>query len=356
VGPNTEKATKNSSKGAGEEDKIFPDRPLPLDTLRQADADVKIQAAQVLLPNLPLNSLDISMVLKDGVLTVKPLKVALGKGSMDGHLSLQPQGKAASLTFVLKINKLDISYLTKGHKSTEGLEGNLDADIDLRAQGSSIAELMRGLNGKTVLVMGKGRVDNKYIDLLGGDLSSSLFRLLNPFRKETQYTSINCFVSGFNIKDGVASTTAFALNTDHMVVVGEGEINLKTERLNVSLKPVPKHGIGTRVTGRLTVSLSELRRPFKLGGTLAHPSLAVDPTQTAIAFGKGIGGVMLFGPVGIAAALVGSSSGDENSCIAAIEAAKKGVRVKKGFVGEVTEGAEDILKGAGKELEKLFGK
>jgi len=93
-----------------------------------------------------------------------------------------------------------------------------------------------------------------------------------------------------------------------------------------------------------------------LGGTLAHPSLAVDPTQTAIAFGKGIGGVMLFGPVGIAAVLVGSSSGDENSCMAVIEAAKKGVRVKKGLVGEVTEGAEDILKGAGKELEKLFGK
>jgi hypothetical protein len=204
--------------------------------------------------------------------------------------------------------------------------------------------------------MGKGRVDNKYIDLLGGDLSSSLFRLLNPFRKETQYTSINCFVSGFNIKDGIASTTAFALNTDYMVVVGEGEINLKTERLNLSLKPVPKQGIGTRFTGKLNVSLSELTRPFKLGGTLAHPSLAVDSTQTAIALGKAIGGVMLFGPVGIAAALVGSSSGDENSCIAAIEAAKKGVRVKKGLVGEVTEGAGDVLKGAGKELNKLFGK
>ncbi len=134
VGPNTEKATKNSSKGAGKEDKIFPDHPLPLDTLRKADADVKIQVAQVLLPNLPLNNLDIGMVLKDGALTVKPLKVVLGKGSMDGHLFLQSQGKAASLTFVLKINKIDISYLTKGHKSTEGLEGNLDADIDLRAQ------------------------------------------------------------------------------------------------------------------------------------------------------------------------------------------------------------------------------
>jgi hypothetical protein len=67
------------------------------------------------------------------------------------------------------------------------------------ARGSSTAGLMGGLNGKTVLVMGKGRVDNKYIDILGGNLSSSLYRLLNPFRKETQYTSIHCFVSGFNI-------------------------------------------------------------------------------------------------------------------------------------------------------------
>jgi hypothetical protein len=296
------------------------------------------------------------IVLKDGSLTVKPLKAVLGKGSMDGSFHLQSQGKVASLAIVFKINKLDISYLTEGHKSMGSLEGNLDADIDLRGQGASIAGLMRGLNGKTVLVMGKGRIDNKYIELLGGDLSSSLFRLLNPFRKETQYTSINCFVSGFNIKDGVASTTAFALNTDYMVVVGEGEINLKTERLDLSLKPVPKQGIGTRFTGKLNVSLSELTRPFKLGGTLAHPSLAVDLTRTAITLGKAIGGEMVFGPVGIAAVLIGSSSGDENSCMAAIEAAKKGVRVKKGLVGGVTEGAEDVLKGAGKELKKLFGK
>jgi AsmA family protein len=351
VGPNTEEATKHSSKGAGKEDKIFSDRPLSLDTLRQADADVKIQVAQLLLPNLPLNSLDMGMVLKDGALTVKPLKVVLGKGSMDGHLSLQSQGKVASLTIVFKIKKFDIGYLTKELKSTEGLEGNLDADIDLSAQGSSIAGLMGGLNGKTVLVMGKGRVDKKYIDRLGGNLSSSLFRLLNPFPQEAQpaSTSINCFVSGFNIKDGVARTTVLALNTDYMVVVGEGEINLKTERLNLSLKPVPKEGFGTHATGKLNISLDELTRPFKLGGTLAHPSLVVDLTQTAIKFGKAIGGVMLFGPVGIAAVLVGSSSGDENSCMAAIEAAKKGVRVKKGLVGEVTEGA-------GKELNKLFGK
>jgi len=92
VGPNTEKATKNSSKEAGKEDKSFPIVLCP-DTLRQADADVKIQAAQVLLPNLPLNSLDISMVLKAWSSYGEASQGSSWKGSMDGHLSLQSQGR-----------------------------------------------------------------------------------------------------------------------------------------------------------------------------------------------------------------------------------------------------------------------
>jgi hypothetical protein len=82
--------------------------------------------------------------------------------------------------------------------------------------------------------------------------------------------SLDYFIT---MKEGVASTTAIALNTDHTVVVGEGEINLKTEKLNLSVKPVPKKGIGTRLTGKLNVSLSVFTRPFNLGGTLAHPHL-----------------------------------------------------------------------------------
>jgi len=75
-----------------------------------------------------------------------------------------------------------------------------------------------------------------------------------------------------------------------------------------------------------------LTEPFKLGGTLANPSLAVDSTQAAITLGK-LAGALAFGPVGIAVVLADVSTGDENPCLAAIEAAKKGVKVsqKKGL-------------------------
>jgi len=251
---------------------------------------------------------------------------------------------------------VDIAYLANIVKAARGVEGNLDADIDIRARGTSVAGLMGSLSGNAVFLMGKGRVQHKYIDLLGGDLSSGLFRLLNPFEKEKPYTSINCFVGAFTMNNGLARATTLVLNTQYMVVVGEGTINLKTERLNLSLKPVPKEGIGASLIGRLGISASELTRPFKLGGTLTRPRLVIDPAQTAITLGRTIGAITLFGPAGIAAALIGKTSDEETSCAAAISAAKRGVRIEKPRSRPGKGKSGDVLEDIGDKVKELFGR
>jgi uncharacterized protein involved in outer membrane biogenesis len=352
----TEKASKT--------DRIFPNDPLPLDALRQVDAAVKIQAGKVLLPQLAINNLTVEMILDDGHLAITPLKAVIGGGNLNGRIDLQPQGKVGELTALLKIDHLDVGRMLKELNKEDILEGSLDVDIDLKGSGSSVAALMAGLNGKTSLVMGKGKINNKYIDLLGADISSSIFRLLNPAKEETSYSTVNCFVSGFKVRDGLADTTALVFDTSNMSVVGDGKIDLKTEKLNLGLKPVPKEGVGKSGMGRLSLSLSELSKPFKLGGTLAHPSLAIDSTQAAITLGKAAGGIALFGPVGVAGALAGESSGDKNPCLTAIEAARKGVKASevekagkaKGATGGAAEGRKESVPDLGKELKKLFGK
>ena len=46
----------------------------------------------------------------------------------------------------------------------------LDLDLpDQTGTRRSVAELMAGLNGRASLVVGKGRIDNQYIDLIGAD-------------------------------------------------------------------------------------------------------------------------------------------------------------------------------------------
>jgi AsmA family protein len=70
----------------------------------------------------------------------------------------------------------------------------------------------------------------------------------------------------------------------------------------------------------------------------------------------------LFGPVGIAASLLGGQLGDDNPCLAAIEAAESGVgspetnQKGKEKVSEGSgEGAGEVIEDIGKSIKKLFG-
>ena len=346
-------------------DKVFPDEPLPLDILKSADAGIKLKAGKVLLPRAALNDLHTVIVLKDGNLKIKPLKSLVGGGTLVGHFNLVPKGDTTNLSASIQINHLDLEKMLKELDLTDIMEGDLDLNMDVRGHGNSPAKLMAGLNGKVNLVMGAGRINNKYIDMLGADLASVAFRLFNPGKRDEAYTKINCFVSRFDIKDGIADSTALVFDTDLMSVAGEGTINLETEKLDFSINPSPKKGVGVNGVGKLSMNLGELAKPLKLSGTLAKPGLGIDPAKAAMTIGKAVGGIMLFGPIGIAAVLASGKLGeDENPCVAAIEAGKKGVKVPKGkettkeksTVEKTTEGVKEAVEGIGGKLKKLFGK
>jgi hypothetical protein len=114
-------------------------------------------------------------------------------------------------------------------------------------------------------------------------------------------------------------------DTDRVGVLGDGRINLKTEQLHLSLRPIKKSGIGLGGIGKIGADVGALPDNFDVGGTLAHPVISVDKTETAVStlltLGKAIGGTLLLGPAGLAAALVDLDIGDENPCITALKEA-----------------------------------
>jgi hypothetical protein len=356
-----ETPAKETAKATAKRERMFPNDPLPLDGLRQVDAAVKYHAAQLLLPKLAMNDLSADLTLKDGHLVVRPLRAVVGGGALEGVVDLDSEGKVAALTTLIKIDKLDLGKMLKDLQINETVEGLLDVEMDLKGRGASVAGIMGELNGKTVMVMGKGKISNKYLELLSGDLSSNIFKLLNQAQKETQQTVVNCFVSGFSIRNGRAETTALVFDTERMSVVGDGEIDLKTEKLNIALNPSPKESVGTGTAGKITQSLTDLAKPFRLVGTLANPSLAVDPTQavaTATQIAESFG---FLGKKGTSAAPAGTTA-SKDLCSPAIEAAKKGVKVapataqeKKG-VTELAPSPKGSVKDLQEGLKKLFGK
>jgi uncharacterized protein involved in outer membrane biogenesis len=337
-------------------DKVFSRAPLPLGSLQLAKATLEISVRQLLTSRLALDDFTLRLVLHDGHLVVQPLQARLGGGSLDGSIQLQPRGQTTRVVLAVKMDQVDVGRIARELQVKDILEGKLAATITVQGEGDSIAAIMAGLDGKTAVVLGKGRLDNVYIELLGADIGASLFRLVNPLKQWQQMTEINCLVSRFDVRDGIAQSAALVLDTRNMSVVGEGQVNLKTEALDLSLKPSPKEGPGVSGIGKVGLSLSELTRPFKLGGTLAHPSLAVDMTQAALTVGKSVGGTLLFGPVGIATALLsGNHGGHENACVQAIEAAKAGAKPAgtKPLKGR-KDNTEMTTEELGRRLKKLF--
>ena len=352
-----------SSKKQQTSDKVFPNSPLPLGPLQLIDATVSLNAAEVLTPQLALHDLDAGLALADGQLSIRPLTAVVGGGNLNGRIDVESQGKVAQMATMVTIKQLDVGALERELKKPGILEGRADVSVNVSGRGESVAGLMAGLNGMMYVIMGEGRINNKYMGILGSNITSNVFRMINPFNKESPFTRVSCIVGGFKITNGIAETTALVVNSDYMSVVGDGTINLRTEGLDFSLKPVPKEGIGTGITGKLNVSLGELTRPFKLAGTLAHPSLAIDYQQTAIAAGKAVGGFMLLGPVGLGSVLVGSSSDDKQLCPLAIKEAQQGVKLSgaekgqdKGVAGKATQGIGKGIGGIEKGLKSIFGR
>jgi hypothetical protein len=355
--PEAKPSPKPAAAGKG---RVFPPEPLPLEGLKALDADVKLRVEQILGLPVSVGRFHARVELENGNLSAQPLQCLLGGGKITGAFALRTREKEPSFVCRLKFDQLEVASLLKDLEIKEMLQGKLDGEVDLTGKGKSVAEWMAGLNGRTLLTMGKGRLQDKYLDLLGADLARSILRLINPLQKGEDFTALNCLVVGFEAQNGLAVCTALVADTPQMSLAGAGDIDLRTERLNLSLHPSPKAGVGGGSMGKVSMSLGELTKPFKLGGTLAHPSLAIDTAQAMATVGKAVGGVVLLGPAGILTALASTGSGDANACLTAVEASKKkgkpGAGAKpekeKGAAEKLQEGAQEIGKGLKDFLKK----
>jgi phosphoglycolate phosphatase len=201
-----------------------------------------------------------------------------------------------------------------------------------------VRALMAGLNGKTQVAMGAGRMKSTAIDTFVGGPAKILTELF--VSKQSEYTVINCVVSQFDITNGLATSKALLFDTDYATISGKGTINLGTEAFDMEVDPQPKSAtINTAI-------------PIVLTGTLASPSYGVNKLAAARKVG-GILGAIVFSPA-LVVGLLETGTGEDNPCAKGA----KGAPASKELMPAAKEEASPlkaIEKGIGNPLKKLFG-
>jgi uncharacterized protein involved in outer membrane biogenesis len=275
-------------------DKVFDRDTLSLSILKPWNGSVAYQAKRLRRKQLVIADLRLDFELENGTLAANANIGSSTKVRLRLNAAAQPP--RVDLTYSAK--NLELADLVSSGGRNGPLTGRGDLLLQLRGRGDSIATLMASLNGYARLLAGKGRLHVGNIDTLTGGLWNILGTLT---AKNSKSAVMNCMATDFEIKNGVATSRAFLIDSEHATLFGNGNIDLGRERINFLLKPTPK-----------TVTLN-VAVPVEVGGTLKKPNYQLKRSQTAR---KAIGvvGLFVFPP----AALIGLGelgTGEENPCL-----------------------------------------
>ena len=341
---------KTPAKGrSGRPSKVLPADPLPLDSLRLAEADIKIAIAEVATPQLVLNELSAVIQLANGHLTVKPMTVTAAGSPISISAAINAVAKVPTVAFHMAASKLDLGRLLAETRTTELLQGSGSLKVTLAGRGASVTAIAGSLNGSTNLLMTEGRVKAEALDLAVGGLSA-LVGMMSSGEK-SEWTVLNCVASRFDMKKGVATSRVLLADTEYSTVVGEGSLDLGKETLAMKVSPQSKSA---------TLNLAV---PIKIGGTFAQPTFRPDELATARRLG-GLLGAALFPPAALLA-LGDMGSGDDNPCLKIAQGQQGGgnrpaVQAQQPAAKSAAESATEAVKAPLESLKKglgsLFGK
>lgn len=340
-GSATSGGSASGGKAEGGKGRLFSDDPIDVSALRAAEADLQLSGTKIVFDKITAENLAAKINLKGGRLAVKPLTVSLAGNVLNAEAVVDGSSGKPAVNIGLVGRKTDIGALLQMMGSDKIIEGKADVDVHLTGAGPSAHAIASSLNGKTSVVMEEGRLNNKYLKIAAADL----MKVIDPWAPKEDETNLNCVLSKFDIKSGVATSEVQVVDAAAFSVTGAGHINLGQETIDMVIDPRPKNQ-----------SLMSVAVPIKVTGPLMNPNFLPDPAAIAKGALGAAGGYLAGG--GIAGALAGlTGSGNQsasgNPCVAAASG-KGGQQPAEGSGAKQPSTTDKAIKDVEKGIKDLF--
>jgi len=253
--------------------RLLPDRKFDLPALNAMDARVAVALSQLDLGTTklePLSPVNVSVVLESGVLTLDHLNAGVAGGVIAGSAQLDTRTDPPLFQTSLDARglaverwlKFDVKALTKSP-----LTGKLQAEVDLKGQGSSTAALLGSATGPLRVRVQDGSVSHLLTEAVGLDIAQGLGMLI----KGDDNLPLNCATLDGRFTSGVLRPRSAIIDNRDSRIDLDGTVSLKDETLDLRAVARPKD-----------FSPLTLRAPVRVQGTLADPRVALE--------GKRLGG------------------------------------------------------------------
>lgn len=312
VKPAHSSAPPPKAEAADTSNRIISATPIAVARLNDINAEVGLEAGRVKASKgLPLDRVSASLTLKNGFLTLHPLAFGIADGTVDFSLYLDSTSPEPWLKLDAGISHIDLHALVAGMKlspllrQTTGIVGGF---VHFTSTGNSLRAFLGHMNGRAALFMENGQLSR----LLQEIANLNVLKALGLLATGDQPVPVNCLVSDFDLRHGVATTQTAVLDTTDTLITGRGNFNFPAETIYVELVPYHK-----------TLTLFTLNTPIEIRGTFAEPTVRLNPGGIGgkVAAGAILG--VLLPPVGALLPFIDLGLGHDNVCARAFTALKK---------------------------------
>ncbi|HEC05423.1 MAG TPA: AsmA family protein [Thiolapillus brandeum] len=251
------------SEAMEKQPRVFSSRSLPVDWIKKVVLQMQLEIGVFRGLIMEVHDVQTPVSISDGKLRMSDFRASLGGRPLKGKLQIDVARPSPAYELQLAVEDMDLALAFPGVQVAKG-QSQMLVDLDVTGQGRSIAEIVASMNGEILLGLKNYPVGSG----LPEELGESVIETINP--EPQQKSVLECGALYFSVKDGVATTPrGLAAVFKRATWLGQGELNLKTEKIWLSFKPLPRRGFGIRKLG--------LAGLIMLGGNLSSPAILIDP-------------------------------------------------------------------------------
>jgi uncharacterized protein involved in outer membrane biogenesis len=199
-----------------------------------------------------------------------------------GEFVLDSRASPPTVSLRGEVKGMDLGNFLEQLGLPRAYSGRLDANVDLQTGGDSPHALASHLDGELSLTCGGGTIDAKYQSLLMRDLYRSVRSVLGEDRAEAPF---NCLIVGLEFGGGVGSLRPLVIDADDSTTLGEGQIDLGAETIQLRLVPKPRKA-----------SLLSTAATVQVAGPLTRPKVKIEKRSLVTSTTKAIFGNVTSAP------------------------------------------------------------
>lgn len=230
-----------------------------IDIADNVRADITLRVGKVEANGTSVGNISGRLRYADDALNLDPFQFTYLGGRINAAASVDLGPEPPKTAISGTISNLPLRPFVRDLGAAPPISGSLTADFSVSGRGLDADSFNRTMTGRVNASLGKGAIVTNLIDLAG----LNLINWLTSGPRGSQVELV-CARMPFSFQNGRGTTNGLVLETQNVLVSGQGFADLGTDRIGIRFQPYPKRR-----------QIVNIVTPFEITGTLHNPQIRV---------------------------------------------------------------------------------